>query len=407
MRILHTSDFHIGKRLYAQERTEEQQAFLKELAHVVREEEVDVVLVAGDLFDNANPSVASMRLLYDSLCEISQSGRIPVVAIAGNHDSADRIDMPDSFARKNGIFFLGNYAAVQPPVQINDTISIEKSSPNYLQLRFAKYDYPLQLLVTPFVNAQRLKERFDLESEDELLRDYLQRTWSEVLETQASERGVKVLMTHLFVLENQDDETPEPEDENAINIGGLSAIYSENIPPQIQYTALGHLHRAQKVGRREIWYSGSPLAYSFSEEQQQKYFIIVDIEPEKTPIVSKRNIESGIPIKNLTAHGTEEALQLLKANQDYWVQLRLVSPRAISYEDTLLIKSSHNRLVQIIPEIEAEEGLTKRANTILDLQDNPTELFKEFYKTTHGGVEPNEELVELFKEVVNQKNETD
>lgn len=407
MRILHTSDFHIGKRLYAQERIQEQQAFLKELADVCREEEVDMVLVAGDLFDNANPSVASMRLLYDSLCDISQGGRIPVVAIAGNHDSADRIDMPDSFARKNGIFFLGNYAAVQLPIQINDSVSIEKSSPNYLQFRFSKYDYPLQLLVTPFVNAQRLREKFDLEREDGLLRDYLQEVWTEVLQTQASERGVKVLMSHLFVLENDEDDRTEPEDENAINIGGLSAIYSENIPPQIQYTALGHLHRAQRVGKREIWYSGSPLAYSFSEDEQQKYFLIADIEPDKEPTLRKRKIESGIPIKNLTAHGTEEAVQLLQANQDYWVQLRLIVPKAISYEETQLIKSSHSRLIQIIPEIEAEEGLTKRANTISDLQDNPTELFKEFYKTTHSGVEPSEELIELFKEVVNHKNETD
>ncbi len=406
MRILHTSDFHIGKRLYAQERTEEQQAFLKELAQVVKEEEVDVVLVAGDLFDNANPSVASMRLLYDSFCEISQGGRVPVVAIAGNHDSADRIDMPDSFARKNGIFFFGNYASVQPPIQINDSVSIEESSPNYLQLRLAKCDYPLQLFVTPFVNAQRLKERFDLEREDELLRDYLQKAWEEVLENEASGRGVKVLMSHLFVLENEQDDRVEPEDENAINIGGLSAIYSENIPAEIQYTALGHLHRAQRVGKREIWYSGSPLAYSFSEDEQQKFFLIVDIEPDKTPIVRQRKIESGMPIKNLTARGVEEALELLAKNQDYWVQLRLISQKAPSHEQVTLLYSAHKHLIQIIPEIETDKEEHSQISRILELQDKPTELFKEFYKTTHSGVEPNEALLELFNEVVNHKYET-
>ncbi len=407
MKILHTSDFHIGKKLYARERNEEQQAFLQELARVVQEKEIDIVLVAGDLFDNFNPTIASMRLLYDSLYKLSQSGRVPVVAIAGNHDSADRIDMPDSFARQSGIFFLGNHTSIQQPIELSPEVSLEKSAQNYLQFRFAKYDYPLQLVVTPFVNEQRLRECFDIEQRDAEFCSYVQQMWEEVLQTNASQEGVKVLMTHLFVLENEQDQRQEPEDENAINIGGLSAVYSRNIPPQVQYTALGHLHRAQRVGSRQIWYSGSPLAYSFSEDEQQKYFLIVDIEPNKEPIVSKRKVESGIAIKNLRAKGFENALELLKANRDYWVQLRVVSPSALSYEQTCELNSAHGRLIQIIPELSSQDERNETASRIIELQDKPLELFKEFYKNTHAGVEPSKELGELFCEVMNYKNETD
>lgn len=407
MKILHTSDFHIGKKLYARERNEEQQAFLQELARVVQEKEIDIVLVAGDLFDNFNPTIASMRLLYDSLYKLSQSGRVPVVAIAGNHDSADRIDMPDSFARQSGIFFLGNYTSIQQPIELSPEVSLEKSAQNYLQFRFAKYDYPLQLVVTPFVNEQRLRECFDIEQRDAEFCSYVQQMWEEVLQTNASQEGVKVLMTHLFVLENEQDQRQEPEDENAINIGGLSAVYSRNIPPQVQYTALGHLHRAQRVGSRQIWYSGSPLAYSFSEDEQQKYFLIVDIEPNKEPIVRKRKVESGIAIKNLRAKGFENALELLKANRDYWVQLRVVSPSALSYEQTCELNSAHGRLIQIIPELSSQDERNETASRIIELQDKPLELFKEFYKNTHAGVEPSKELGELFCEVMNYKNETD
>lgn len=406
MRILHTSDLHIGKKLYSSDRIEEQKAFLQELSKVCEEEQIDIVLIAGDLFDTFNPSTASMKLLYDSLCDISKGGKRPVVAIAGNHDSADRIDMPDSFSQRNGIFFIGNYGSHQEPIRLNADISLEKSAPNYMQFRFSKYDYPLQLIVTPFVNEQRLREKFSIENEERELRDWLQDIWHETISFQERENGIKVLMSHLFVLENENDERTEPEDENAINIGGASAIYSENIPEEIQYTALGHLHRCQKVGKREIWYSGSPLAYSFSEDEQDKYFLIVDIEPNEKPIVRKRKIESGMPIKNLLAYNVEEALRVLKANQNNWVQLRFVSNKALSYEETTMLHSAHNHLLQIIPEIQSTSERSEQRSRILEMQDNPLELFKEFYKHTHAGQEPDDMLTNLFQEIINHKNET-
>ncbi len=406
MRILHTSDLHIGKKLYSSDRIEEQKAFLQELSKVCEEEQIDIVLIAGDLFDTFNPSTASMKLLYDSLCDISKGGTRPVVAIAGNHDSADRIDMPDSFSQRNGIFFVGNYGSHQEPIRLNADISLEKSAPNYMQFRFSKYDYPLQLIVTPFVNEQRLREKFSIENEERELRDWLQDIWHETISFQERENGIKVLMSHLFVLENENEERTEPEDENAINIGGASAIYSENIPEEIQYTALGHLHRCQKVGKREIWYSGSPLAYSFSEDEQDKYFLIVDIEPNEKPIVRKRKIESGMPIKNLLAYNVEEALRVLKANQNNWVQLRFVSNKALSYEETTMLHSAHNHLLQIIPEIQSTSERSEQRSRILEMQDNPLELFKEFYKHTHAGQEPDDMLTNLFQEIINHKNET-
>lgn len=405
MKILHTSDIHIGKKLYAYQRNEEQAAFLQELAQVCKEEQIDIVLIAGDLFDTFNPSVASMTLLYDSLYEISENGKRPIVAIAGNHDSADRIDMPDSFAKKNGIFFLGNYGVYQEMGKINEHITIEKSGVNYLQIKLPKYNYPLQLIATPFVNEQRLREHFDIDNQEQALRDYLQNIWQQTIENFKDEEGAKVLMTHLFVIDDENDSRQEPEDENAINVGGLSAIYSENIPTEIQYTALGHLHRCQKVGDREIWYSGSPLAYSFNEEEQNKYFLIVDIEPNEKPIVHKRKIESGKKVKNLVARGFEEALQLLKEHQDHWVLLHLIAEKAISYEETTTLHSAHEHLLQIIPEIASRNEQSEQRSKIVEAKYNPIELFKEYYKSNNANQEPNQTLIDLFQEIINHKNE--
>lgn len=407
MKILHTSDLHIGKKLYSHQRKEEQQDVLDELVLACRQEDVDVVLVAGDLFDNFTPSVESMKMLFDALVRMSENGRRAIVLIAGNHDSADRIDMPDSFARTNGIFFLGNYDSIQQPLSLDSGIKIEKTVSNYIQIRINKYDYPLQLVVTPFVNEERLKTYFDGKDKDRLLRDFISTIWEKTLEENARERGVKILMTHLFVLENEQDERTEPEDENAINIGGLSAIYSENIPSSIQYAAFGHLHRCQRIGKRHIWYSGSPLAYSFAEEEQEKYFLIIDIEPDNEPVVVKRPVRSGYKLKNLKAEGVEKALELLNVYKDYWVQLHLVTPQAISYQQTLELHQAHEKLIQIIPEIESRDKNLESENKILELRDNPTELFKEFYRSRNKGLEPEDDLVKLFEEVINKEDETD
>ena len=113
-----------------------------------------------------------------------------------------------------------------------------------------------------------------------------------------------------------------------------------------------------------------------------------------------------MPIKNLLAYNVEEALRVLKANQNNWVQLRFVNNKALSYEETTMLHSAHNHLLQIIPEIQSTSERSEQRSRILEMQDNPLELFKEFYKHTHAGQEPDDMLTNLFQEIINHKNET-
>ncbi|MBN2262520.1 MAG: exonuclease subunit SbcD, partial [Prolixibacteraceae bacterium] len=107
MKILHTSDWHLGKRLVNFERIEEQQLFLDELIEIANAQQVDAVLVAGDLFDTFNPPTQAVELFYKKLKQLSNNGLRPIIAIAGNHDSPDRIEAPDPLARECGILFAG------------------------------------------------------------------------------------------------------------------------------------------------------------------------------------------------------------------------------------------------------------------------------------------------------------
>ena len=119
MKILHTADWHLGKRLENFSRLDEQKLVMKELVDIANAEQVDLVLVAGDLFDNFNPSTEAVELFYKTLKQLSDNGKRPVIAIAGNHDSPDRIDAPDPLARECGIILIGHPNAEVPCFELD------------------------------------------------------------------------------------------------------------------------------------------------------------------------------------------------------------------------------------------------------------------------------------------------
>ena len=149
-----------------------------------------------------------------------------------------------------------------------------------MEIKLPKYPYPIRIIYTPFANGERLRTFLGVENTDVALRDILENRWTNVAKEYCDYNGVNILTTHQFVTFGADDkESQEPKDENTINVGGTSAIYLENFPKEIQYVALGHIHRCYKIGKEEVWYSGSPLEYSFAESQQDKYVLVSSIEP--------------------------------------------------------------------------------------------------------------------------------
>ena len=248
MKLLHTSDWHLGKRLEDYPRIEEQQAVLQEICELTEREQVDAVLVASDLFDNFNPPTEAVDLFYKTLKRLSNNGRRPVIAIAGNHDSPDRIEAPDPLARECGIIFAGYPDSVVAPFEIESGLKVLQSSEGFLELQLPGKEIPLRVLVTPYANEYRLKTCLGYENSEEELRELLQQKWKEQADQFCDDQGVNLLVTHLFVIKKGDELPEEPADEKPIlHVGGAQAIYTENIPKQIQYTAAGHLHRMHLV----------------------------------------------------------------------------------------------------------------------------------------------------------------
>ncbi|MDD4757264.1 MAG: exonuclease subunit SbcD, partial [Prolixibacteraceae bacterium] len=150
MKLLHTSDWHLGKRLDDFSRMEEQQAVLQEICEIAEREQVDAVLVAGDLFDTFNPPTEAVDLFYKTLKRLTADGKRPVIAIAGNHDSPDRIEAPDPLARECGIIFAGYPNSVVSPFELDSGLRVLQSDEGFLELELPEVSVPLRILHTSY-----------------------------------------------------------------------------------------------------------------------------------------------------------------------------------------------------------------------------------------------------------------
>lgn len=407
MKLLHTSDWHLGKRLENFSRIEEQKAVLQEITEIADREKVDAVLVAGDLFDTFNPPTEAVDLFFKSLKKLTNNGKRPVIAIAGNHDSPDRIEAPDPLARECGIIFAGYPNSIVPEFQLETGLKILKSSEGFLEIKLPNNNTPLRILLTPYANEFRLKTALRHENTEEELRTVLQQNWKKLTNEYCDNRGVNILVSHLFVVKKGGEIPEEPEDEKPIvHVGGVQAVYTENIPQQIQYTALGHLHRMHCVDENPnpVYYSGSPLSYSFAEANQEKYALLVDAEPNEKARVKPIELTAGKKLLRFRAEGMDEALKWLNENQDCLVELTMVTDTFLTAQERKQLSSAHSGIVTIIPEVTNANELLADNKKAIDLSKNMTELFRDYFKHEKGQ-EPNSEILEMLTEILSENEE--
>lgn len=404
MKILHTSDWHLGKRLENFSRMEEQQAVLTEICEIADSEKVDAVLVAGDLFDTFNPPTEAIDLFYKTLKRLANNGRRPVIAIAGNHDSPDRIEAPDPLARECGIIFTGYPNSVVPKFELETGLKILNSKEGFLEIQLPENKTPLRILATPYANEIRLKTALGFENSEEELRNILQQNWGNLAEKYCDTHGVNILVSHLFIVEKGGEIPEEPADEKPIlHVGGVQSVYSENIPSQIQFTALGHLHRMHAVDNEsKVFYSGSPLSYSFAEANQQKYVLIVDAEPGEKVKVTEKILTKGKKLMRYKAEGMEDAINWLTQNPNSLVELTLVTDTFLTAQERKQISAAHSGIVTIIPEVTNPNELAETGKKSIDLSKNMNELFRDYFKHTKSQ-EPNEEIMALFAEILSEE----
>jgi len=400
MKILHTADWHLGKRLDRFSRLEEQVLVMNEIVQIADEQNVDLVLVAGDLFDNFNPSVEATELFYKTLKRLSLNGKRPVIAISGNHDSPNLIDAPDPLARECGIILIGHPKAKINPFEL-EHFKISNSTEGFIELQLKHHNFPVRILHTPYANEIRLKEYFGENKEEELNR-VLAENWKKIADEFCDPNGINLLIAHLYMNKKGAPILEEPEGEKPIKIGNADLIFSDIIPSQIQYTALGHLHGFQNIGTEEkpVVYSSSPLCYSFSEAGQTKYVSIIEAEPDKTVSFKKIALKNGKCLIRKTFDSVENTIYWLNENSNTLLELTLESETFLKAEERKLIFQSHNGIVHLIPKVKNQDFNEKQLKDI-NLNQDIQSLFKDYFKSKNGGQEANEDLINLFNEILN------
>lgn len=277
MKILHTSDWHIGRALYGRKRYEEYRAFFSWLLHTIETHGVDVLVVAGDIFDSTTPSNRAQELYFQFIRDVASSCCRHVVIVGGNHDSPSLLEAPRELLRYFQVHVVGKAAATPA-----DEVLVLKDSQGNDELIVCGVPYLRDREIRTSLAGEHIddKNRKLLEG---IAHHYRQVVDAALHHRQMSSSSLPIIATgHLFVAGGSKVEGDGVRD---LYVGSLAHVPPALIPDEIDYLALGHLHVAQRVGARPCWrYSGSPLPMSFHEAEKNKFVLIVDIEPGRVDV---------------------------------------------------------------------------------------------------------------------------
>lgn len=402
MRILHTSDWHLGKSLDQVSRYDEQVEFIDYLCKLVDEREIDLVLIAGDIFDTYNPSAVAEELFYDAIDRLNNGGKRAVIVISGNHDNPERLCAASPLASKRGIFLLGYPNSDAGEYKVSDSVSITASEPGWLELSLPGCDHPAVIITMPYPSESRLEELLSVEADEaELQKAYSDKIGSifSTLAGKFRDDTVNLIVAHLFLLGGTSSDS-----ERTLQVGGAMTVNPDVIPEKTHYTALGHLHRPQEIRSAPCptYYAGSPLAYSFSESDYSKAVMIIDAVPGEKAVVTPVYLDCGKPLKKWFAgDGIGQAIKWCEEGKDAnaLVDLEIATDRPFTVEEQKTLRQLHKGIVNIRPrmKIDAVEDFDPMSREGRKID----ELFKDYYKYRIGTEIP-DELMIAFLEIVNE-----
>lgn len=383
MRFLHTADWHLGRIFYGQYLTDDQAYVLEhQFFTILKEEKIDGILLAGDVFDRAVPPIEAIELWDSIITRLAMDYKVPLFVVSGNHDGAERLEVGRSMLSESGIHIWGSpHHALQP-------------------FEFEGADGRVAICPMPFSEPRRIGDALGLSSNesksvdtdmvDDTLFSYVDdkdqeavalnlhnydqmyQAWSDYLYKQVPKRMRSIAISHAFVMGGEVGGS-----ERTLSVGG-----SEQVNPRVfkdfHYTALGHLHGPQRMGADQIRYSGSPLKYSFDEHGQKKSFTIIDMDTKGSVDISTIPVEAKRDVVILEGY-FEDLLnnkELQAKHKDDYVLARLL--------DTMPIMDGMARLRQVYPRCMTIELVGRVATPVAVMGDvvfkelNERQLFNQF-----------------------------
>lgn len=391
MKIIHTSDWHIGKIVNEFSMIEDQKYILNRLIDLIEKEKPEVLIIAGDVYDRSIPPVEAVELLNETLSNLIIDKKVNVLAISGNHDGGERLSFGSQILEKHGLYIAGRDDELYKHVVVKDG---EKNVNFYL--------IPYK---DPALTRKILDEK-EIKSHNDAMKFVVEK-----IKKDMNKKEINILVGHGYVTMKREDaiecienkyevaNLETSESERPLSIGGTDLIDGK-IFDDFDYVALGHLHGRQKIGREEMKYSGAILKYSFSEVKQKKGVYILDINdkdainidfkclnPVRDLRVIKGNIEDLIEEARELEEGKEDYIQAILTDDG-----ELINPmeklRAV-YPNTMLITRERKR--EISEDKTSAKGEYKKKSKL--------ELFKEFYEDLGSGDYTEEKEVVLMNTI--------
>ncbi|PWG00152.1 exonuclease SbcCD subunit D [Levilactobacillus bambusae] len=352
MRFLHTADWHIGKQLHGFSLLEEQQDAYQQLRQIAQEENVDAMVIAGDLYDRKVPSEDAVNCLNGMLVDLNRQLKMPVLAISGNHDSATRLSTGQEWFSATDFYLNTTIKQSLTPVVMGNT----------------------QFFLLPYFEPHQVRETFHDES-IRTVQDGMTSILSEMTQRFDADKR-HVLVAHFFAAGSTHTDS-----ETLVEVGGLNAIPVDQLSA-FDYVALGHLHRKEALNEATVKYSGSPLKFSTSEAEDVKGCWIVDTETNPVTVTFR----AITPLHDLVILKNSYD-QLMDPNQTF--NVRPTDYVAIQLTDSAPIPNVMEDLKRRFPQIIEltrvnPRQLTTPSQTVEQIKQNPTELLSDFYHQVTG-----------------------
>lgn len=395
MKILHTSDWHLGKSLDGFSRLEEQNLFLEELSSILEREQIDMMLISGDIFDNPIAPAKAEGMLYKYLKRYSKNGERPIIVISGNHDSSEKLEALNSLSMDFGIIFIGSVNTIIPE-GVYGKWSITMSSEGFFKISLK--NEAISIIRLPYINDKTVLSLKECEIEDVSLQRNYSKDVGDLLNnfsTNFSEESINIVMAHLFL------QNGEPSDSEREILGGSLLVNMKDLPESPQVYALGHLHKTQNFihGKSKISYSGAPIKYSKSERNNKNSVNIIRIEKGKEAEIRREYLNDYKPIEIWTAYSPEEAIDICEKNKDKncYVYFEIYCENFLERELVSTLKRIKKDIVEIKP------CFTVTEMTIEEIEDlnlkSMEEIFFDFYRFKKNRI-PSNEVMKVFSEIL-------
>ena len=353
MKFLHTSDLHIGKKIFENSLYEDQKEMLSQIQKIALEEKVDAVVIAGDVYDRSLPPTEAVELLDGFLTDFVKA-KIPVIMISGNHDSPERLGFGAGIMERQGLYISGVYEGSLRRVSIKNG---EKD---------------VVFVCLPYVKPGIVGKSNSREAVAEILE-------RENIDFQDGNRYV--LVTHYFVT-GETGQLPELSDsETAVDVGGIDNVTAD-VFQGFSYVALGHIHKSQKVGEGEIYYCGTPMKYSFSEANHRKGVNLVEIREDGSVSVEKRLLKPYREMRVIKGELKQllapEVVNAADVSCEDYIQAILTDREAL-IDPIGTLRSVYPNVLQIVLEKNYHVNEEQYDSSFQGQQKSIRELFSDFY----------------------------